>query len=69
MAKAIFTEEFHFTSMKRNAGWSAYPKPEPQYYPREFIDAAVKAGRATEVKPSVRKGRASAADRADEPGS
>lgn len=69
MAKAIFTGEFHYTSMTRNAGWSAYPSDEPQFYPREFIDAAVAAGRATEVLPSVRKGRAKPAVKAGEPGS
>lgn len=61
MAKAIFTGEFHYSSRKTNAGWSIYPSPEPQYFPREVIDAAVKAGRATEVLPSkaktARKGR------------
>ncbi|WP_028716883.1 hypothetical protein [Paracoccus sp. J39] len=65
MAKAIFTREFHYTSMTRNAGWSAYPRDEPQYYPREFIDAAVKAGCAKESPPSVRKGRAKPAAEAD----
>lgn len=51
MAKAMFSGEFHYSSRKRNAGWSAYPSDEPQYFPREFIDAAVAAGRATEVLP------------------
>ena len=55
MAKAIFTGEFHYSSRKTNAGWSIYPSPEPQYFPREVIDAAVKAGRATEVLPSKAK--------------
>ncbi|MTH61443.1 hypothetical protein [Paracoccus litorisediminis] len=63
MAKAIFTGDFHYTSMTRNAGWSAYPSPEVQYFPREFIDAAVKAGRAQEVLPSVRKDRAEMASK------
>ena len=55
MAKAIFHGPFHYTSRKRNVGWSVYPKPEPQYFPRELIDAAVKAGRATEVLPKRAK--------------
>ena len=55
MAKAIFHGEFHYTSRIRNAGWSVYPSPEPQYFPRELIDAAVAAGRATEVLPNVAK--------------
>lgn len=54
MAKAIFTGEFHYSSRKSNAGWSASAEPDPQYFPREFIDAAVKAGRATEVLPEIR---------------
>lgn len=64
MAKAIFTGEFHYTSRRSNAGWSIYPKDDPQYFPREVIDAAVAAGRATEVLPAqrvktARKGRKS----------
>lgn len=55
MAKAIFHGEFHYTSRKSNAGWSVYPSPDPQCYPRELIDAAVAAGRATEVLPSKAK--------------
>lgn len=57
MAKAIFEREFHYSSRTKNAGWSARPSPDPQTFPREFIDAAVKAGAATEVKPT-RKGNA-----------
>lgn len=59
MAKAIFTGEFHYSSRKSNAGWSILPSGEPQYFPREVIDAAVKAGRATEVLPEVRAKTAS----------
>lgn len=63
MAKAIFHRAFHYTSMKRNAGWSVYPKDEPQYFPRELIDAAVKAGCAIEVLPGVRPVRAASEGR------
>ncbi|RNF32950.1 hypothetical protein A7A09_019245 [Paracoccus methylarcula] len=49
MAKAIFHREFHYSSRTRNAGWSAYPKAEAQSFPREFIEAAVKAGCAERV--------------------
>lgn len=55
MAKAIFEREFHYSSRTTNAGWSAEPSPDPQTFPREFIDAAVNAGAVTEVKPT-RKG-------------
>ncbi len=47
--KAIFTGEFHYSSRKTNAGWSAYPSDEPQTFPREFIAAAKKAGKAHDV--------------------
>ena len=56
MAKAIFHREFHYTSRKVNAGWSVKPSPKPQTFPRELIDAAVKAGVAKEVRPR-RSGR------------
>lgn len=55
MAKAIFTGEFHYSSRTQNAGWSIYPSPEPQYFPREVINAAIEAGRATEVSPGMAK--------------
>ncbi|MGA0615325.1 hypothetical protein [Paracoccus sp. KR1-242] len=67
MAKAIFHREFHYTSMTRNAGWSAYPKAGAQSYPREFIDAAVAAGCAEEVKATVCKGRTRTANAAHHP--
>lgn len=47
--KAIFTGEFHYSSRKTNAGWSAYPSEEPQLFPSEFIAAAIKAGKAQAV--------------------
>lgn len=58
---AIFTGEFHYTSPKTNSGWSAYPREDPQTFPREFIAAAIAAGRATEVP----RERASAAKEAE----
>lgn len=54
MAEAIFEREFDYSSRAENAGWAAKPSPEPQTFPREFIDAAVKAGAATEVKPTTK---------------
>lgn len=51
MAKAIFHREFHYTSRKVNAGWSVKPSSQPQTFPRELIEAAVKAGVAKEVGP------------------
>lgn len=53
--KAIFTREFHYTrSAPPRLGWGATPSPEPQLFPREFIQAAVRAGAATLV-PTRRK--------------
>lgn len=49
MAKAIFKHEFHWGREKENIGFAAYPSEEPQTFPRDFIEAAVKAGAATEV--------------------
>lgn len=49
--KAIFYSDFHYTSRSRNAGWSVRAMKKPQTFPRELIEAAVKAGIAKEVKP------------------
>lgn len=49
--KAIFIGDFHYSSRSRNAGWSAYKSDEPQTFPQEFIDAAVKAGKAELIPP------------------
>ncbi|WP_273688454.1 hypothetical protein [Ketogulonicigenium vulgare] len=53
MAKAIFHQDFHYTSRIRNAGWSAKSALEAQHFPQEFIDAAVAAGCATIPPPRV----------------
>jgi hypothetical protein len=53
--KAIFLREFHYTSRRRNAGWSAYPCEEPQSFPREFNAAAITAGCAEPVEPTKAK--------------
>ncbi|MGB0661326.1 MAG: hypothetical protein ACPGNV_14270 [Mangrovicoccus sp.] len=44
MPEAIFKSEFHYSSRKKNVGWSAYPSDGPQSFPSEFIDAAIEAG-------------------------
>ena len=49
MTKAVFTAEFHWGREKSNIGFAAYPKPEPQTFPRDFIDAAIAAGAAKKV--------------------
>ncbi len=50
MAKAIFIRPFSYTSRIRNAGWSAKAADHPQHFPREFIQAAIAAGCAMEVR-------------------
>lgn len=50
MAKAIFIRPFNYTSRLRNAGWSAKAADYPQRFPREFIQAAISAGCAVEVR-------------------
>lgn len=49
--KAVFTGDFRYSSRKRNAGWTAYKSDKPQTFPQEFIDAAVKAGKAELTPP------------------
>lgn len=44
MPRAVFDRDFHYTSRRRNAGWSAKAGPAAQLFPREFIDAAIAAG-------------------------
>lgn len=53
--KAIFEREFHYSSRRTNAGWSAYPSGQPQEFPDEFIEAGIRAGCARPVTP--RRGR------------
>lgn len=45
--RAIFHCDFNYTSRKVNAGWSVKAKREPQSFPRELVEAAIKAGVAT----------------------
>jgi len=47
MAKAIFHGPFNYSSKVSPFGWSIKASPEPQAFPREVINAAVKAGVAT----------------------
>lgn len=56
MAKAIFHKAFNFSSRKTNAGWAVEPSTKAQDFPRELIDAAVKAGVAKRPKkPAARR--------------
>lgn len=63
MAWAVFKKECNLSGALRNPpsviGFAAKPSPEPQQFPRDFIDYAVAARRAEEV-PSPGKGNAPA---------
>ncbi|MGL4311239.1 MAG: hypothetical protein ACRCSU_12195 [Paracoccaceae bacterium] len=47
--KAIFTAEFHWSRTNSPLGFGAKASPEPQSFPRDFIAAAIAAGRAMPV--------------------
>ena len=66
MAKAIFHREFGFRSRRFPVGWHAYPGAQVQRFPREFIDAAVARGAATEIPP-LRRGISARAKAAPAP--
>lgn len=46
ITKAIFLREFHWSRPNSPLGFGARPSPEPQSFPRDFIEAAIKAGAA-----------------------
>lgn len=54
--KAIFHHDFHWGRKKSNIGFAAYASPNPQTFPRDFIEAAIKANCATK-HPNKRKVR------------
>lgn len=49
LTKAIFTAEFHWSRPSSPLGFGAKASPEPQSFPRDFIAAAIAAGRAVPV--------------------
>lgn len=52
MAKAVFKQDFNYSSRVHNVGWAITASPEPQDVTRECLDAAIAAGVAEEVKPT-----------------
>lgn len=48
--KAIFHKDFNYSSRTQNAGWSVKASDKAQAFPRELVEAAIKAGVATEVQ-------------------
>lgn len=51
MATAIFTEDFHYDRRPRQAiAFVITASDTPQSLPRDLIDAAIAAGKATEIK-------------------
>lgn len=57
MAWMIVHQEVNFSRPKSKFSFSAKPKPEPQSWPRDFVEYAVSIGRATEVRPPRRSAK------------
>ena len=55
MAKAVFHQDFNYTSRKQNAGWGIKASEEPQALPEEVVAAGVAAGVAKRVSPRKAK--------------
>lgn len=55
MAKAVFHQDFNYSSRKRNVGWGIKASEEPQTLPEEVIAAGVAAGVAKRVSPRKAK--------------
>ena len=55
MPKAVFHQDFNYSSRKRNAGWGIKASEEPQTLPEEVIAAGMAAGVATPVSPHKAK--------------
>lgn len=47
--KAIFTDSFHFIRKGSNKSFLVHAAKEPQTFPRDVIEAAIKAGKAEPV--------------------
>lgn len=57
---AIFTDTFHYDRRPRQAlAFVVQSMPQPQNYPRDVVEAAVTAGKASETKPPGRRRKAS----------
>lgn len=55
---AIFHKPFEYDRRpKQNVAWSIQASPEPQSFPRDVIEAAVDAGKATLVEKVSRRGK------------
>lgn len=50
MAWMIVYQECNYSRPKSKFSFNAKPKPEPQSWPRDFVDYAVSIGRAVRVK-------------------
>ena len=47
--RAIFVASFGMKANENGVGFHAFPSPEPQTFPRHFIEAAIAAGCAHPV--------------------
>lgn len=50
LTKAIFLREFHWSRPNSPLGFGAKASQEPQSFPRDFIEAAIRAGAAIPVR-------------------
>jgi hypothetical protein len=45
--KAVFSQVFHWSRPQSSVGFVAFPSPDPQTFPHDFIEAAIAVGAAT----------------------
>ena len=55
MAWAVFKKATHWSRPKSKFGFAAKPAPEPQRFPRDFIEHAVSIGHAQSVPTPARR--------------
>lgn len=48
---AVFSKEFHWSRPGTTQGFGGFPGDEAERYPRDFVDAAIKAGAAKLAEP------------------
>lgn len=61
MAWMLVLEEVNWSRPKCKFSFNAKPRPEPQCFPRDFVEYAVSIGRAVKVPPPKRKQKATGA--------
>lgn len=61
MAWMLVRKEVNWSRPKSKFSFNARPKPEPQCFPRDFVEYAVSTGWAEKVPPPRRKSKATGA--------